>query len=60
LKLKKVNAFEASLSRQQQEATARQAEETSRQGQTLMTFTIVTIISASFDHSISANIANPD
>jgi hypothetical protein len=47
LKLKKVNAFEASLSRQQQESTARQAEETSRQGQTLMTFTIVTNIFAS-------------
>ncbi|PMD62916.1 uncharacterized protein K444DRAFT_354047 [Hyaloscypha bicolor E] len=44
LKLKKVNAFEASLSRQQQKNTARQAEETSRQGQTLMTFTIATII----------------
>jgi hypothetical protein len=47
LKLKKVNAFEASISRQQQENTARQAEETSRQGQTFMTFTTVIIIFSS-------------
>ncbi|KAH8795590.1 hypothetical protein BGZ57DRAFT_920816 [Hyaloscypha finlandica] len=39
LKLKEVNAFEASLSSQQQENTARQAEETSRKEQTFMTFT---------------------
>jgi hypothetical protein len=47
LKLKEVNVFEASLSRQQQENTARQAEETSRKEQTFMTFTTVTIIFSS-------------